>query len=98
MRFYIRQIRPYLSECWNGHYQEIVIKGYDKWYPEEEEDKLAEELKHYDNLEFEERYVEPFPPRCNKCVYEIHCPSRNMDINQVCHNYKRDAPDGGYYG
>lgn len=98
MRYYIRQIRPYLSECWNGNYQEIVIKGYDKWYPEEEEDKLTEELKHYDNLEFEERYVEPLPPRCGKCVYEMRCPSRNMDINQVCHNYKRDAPDGGYYG
>jgi hypothetical protein len=76
----------------------MVIKGYDKWYPEEEEEKLTEELKHYSNLEFEERYIEPLPARCGKCVYETHCPGRNTDINQTCYNYKRDAPDGGYYG
>ena len=98
MKVYIRQIRPYLSECWNGYYQEMVIKGYDKWYPEEEEEKLIKELKYYSNLEFEERYIEPLPCRCNKCVYETHCPGKNTDINQTCHNYKRDAPDGGYYG
>lgn len=31
---------------------------------------------------------------CHKCVYEIGC--RNNPVN--CKSYKRDAPDGGYYG
>jgi hypothetical protein len=97
MKVYIRQIRPYFEPLKLDLYGRIV-EGYDKWYPEEEECRLAEELKHYDNLEFEERYVEPLPPRCNKCVYETYCPGKNTDINQTCHNYKRDAPDGGYYG
>ena len=35
--------------------------------------------------------------RCRKCVYELHC-SRDKDIDGKCQDYKRDAPDGGYYG
>lgn len=34
--------------------------------------------------------------RCHKCVYENTC-SKN-DIDGKCPNYKRDPPDGGYYG
>lgn len=34
--------------------------------------------------------------RCHKCVYENTC-SRN-DIEGNCPSYKRDPPDGGYYG
>ncbi len=98
MKLYIRQIRPYLIESWNGYFQSYVIKGYDKWFPEEDEERLVEELKQYANLKFEERYIEPLPPRCGKCVYENHCPGRGTDYNHICHNYKKDAPDGGYYG
>ena len=36
-------------------------------------------------------------PRCNKCVYETTC-SKDKDSNNTCPDYKRDAPDGGYYG
>ena len=35
--------------------------------------------------------------RCHKCVYETQC-SRDKDYFGTCPNYKRDAPDGGYYG
>ena len=35
-------------------------------------------------------------PRCFKCVYEGTC-SNNDDYGQ-CTKYKRDPPDGGYYG
>ena len=35
--------------------------------------------------------------RCYKCVYEMTC-LRNKDIEGKCPDYKRDAPDGGYYG
>ena len=33
--------------------------------------------------------------RCQKCVYEDEC--RSFDRGD-CPNYKRDPPDGGYYG
>lgn len=33
--------------------------------------------------------------RCYKCVYEGEC--RNFDKGD-CRRYKRDPPDGGYYG
>ena len=36
-------------------------------------------------------------PRCHKCIYEATC-SKNKDSNNTCPDYKRDAPDGGYYG
>ena len=36
------------------------------------------------------------PPRCHKCVYEATC--NNFDIDENCADYKRDPPDGGYYG
>lgn len=35
--------------------------------------------------------------RCRKCIYETQC-SRDKDHFGTCPNYKRDAPDGGYYG
>lgn len=35
--------------------------------------------------------------RCHKCVYETQC-SRDKDYFGTCPKYKRDAPDGGYYG
>jgi alpha-glucuronidase len=35
--------------------------------------------------------------RCDKCVYQLHC-SQDRDTEGKCPKYKRDAPDGGYYG
>ena len=34
--------------------------------------------------------------RCPKCVYEDTC--RSFDNKGDCKKYKRDPPDGGYYG
>lgn len=31
---------------------------------------------------------------CHKCVYEVGCHESPLG----CKKYKRDAPDGGYYG
>ena len=31
---------------------------------------------------------------CHKCIYEVECHSNPVG----CMSYKRDAPDGGYYG
>ena len=37
--------------------------------------------------------------RCHKCVHESHCRVREFnDINGTCSNYKKDPPDGGFYG
>jgi ribosomal protein S27E len=35
--------------------------------------------------------------RCRKCVYEMTC-FKDRDFEGTCPSYKRDAPDGGYYG
>lgn len=35
--------------------------------------------------------------RCRKCIYELDC-TRDKDLDGKCPKYKRDAPDGGYYG
>lgn len=35
--------------------------------------------------------------RCRKCIYEMTC-LRDRDFEGTCPDYKRDAPDGGYYG
>lgn len=39
--------------------------------------------------------------RCRKCTYELHCKRADCcdrDKDGKCPDYKRDAPDGGYYG
>ena len=36
--------------------------------------------------------------RCHKCVYELNCLIGDRDSKGRCPHYKRDAPDGGYYG
>ena len=34
--------------------------------------------------------------RCRRCVYELNCTRDKNESN--CPDYKRDPPDGGYYG
>lgn len=51
---------------------------------------------------FEELKKEDVPPkkiypRCDKCIRWRGC-ARDMDNDNSCPRYKRDAPDGGYYG
>ena len=36
--------------------------------------------------------------KCAKCVYEVGCATRGSLKEFPCPSYKRDAPDGGYYG
>ena len=38
-----------------------------------------------------------FPP-CLKCLYEGGCALRHTITTSTCPSYKRDPPDGGYYG
>lgn len=49
-------------------------------------------------LDFMNAYKEELKdPRCNKCMYEMWC-TRDKDLDHKCPHYKRDMPDGGYYG
>lgn len=45
---------------------------------------------------FEEREKSRLAVRCRKCVYDTTC--QNKENAADCKRYKRDAPDGGYYG
>lgn len=54
--------------------------------------------KHYElQQDNQENKSEKKGPRCRKCVYEVTC-SRDKDSDGNCPDYKRDAPDGGFYG
>ena len=62
-------------------------------------DEIIDNMKHwlpledYDNDKCEERII----PRCDKCVYDfISC--KDNDKDGKCKTYRRDPPDGGYYG
>ena len=35
---------------------------------------------------------------CFNCVYEYFCAETDRDPSKRCKSYKRDPPDGGYYG
>ena len=48
------------------------------------------------DLRWQQIKSRPAVCRCSKCVYENSCP--NVDIDGSCSIYKRDPPDGGYYG
>ena len=51
---------------------------------------LAKQLPNDNELQKMIKYI-----RCHKCVYEDIC--QDFDTGN-CHKYKRDPPDGGYYG
>ena len=42
------------------------------------------------------RTLHGLKPRCHKCIHEFQC-SKDKDNDRNCPDYKRDAPDGGYY-
>ena len=46
--------------------------------------------------QFAERARERAKLRCRKCVFEVTCQDKENAAS--CKRYKRDAPDGGYYG
>lgn len=48
-------------------------------------------------IEVKQRTTKKKKPRCNKCIHELRCP-KNKDTENKCPHYKRDAPDGGFYG
>ena len=97
MKYYIRQIRPYYDPYKLDLYGEIV-RGYNQWYPEEEEERLEKEIpvrEHY-ILMFEERYIEVEAKKaivvgdkevCPNCYYSdtplhFYCPECGQPINR----------------
>lgn len=75
-----------------------AVKEFDEYIQEHPE--IVEEA----SRKFAEQFVDvkdvalgdevPFTRDCHKCVYEVGC----YDNPIGCKSYKRDAPDGGYYG
>ena len=60
-------------------------------------DQIIDDLKEYYKTRPPIIEKSEIIPRCNKCVYElINCGDNDKDGN--CKTYKRDPPDGGYYG
>lgn len=59
---------------------------------------FAQSVKRHNKAEMENYLTwrdSSLPTRdCHKCVYEVGCRENPL----FCQNYKRDAPDGGYYG
>lgn len=59
-------------------------------------DNIIEDLKEYYKLiKVEEKKI--IAPRCDKCVYLKETCSQT-DKDGQCWKYRRDPPDGGYYG
>ena len=75
-----------------------AVKKFDEYIQEHPE--IVEEA----SRKFAEQFVDvkdvalgdkvPFTRDCHKCVYEVGCHDNPIG----CKSYKRDAPDGGYYG
>ena len=75
-----------------------AVKKFDEYIQEHPE--IVEEA----SRKFAEQFVDvkdvalgdkvPFTRDCHKCVYEVECHDNPIG----CKSYKRDAPDGGYYG
>lgn len=75
-----------------------AVKKFDEYIQEHPE--IVEEA----SRKFAEQFVDvkdvalgdkvPFTSDCHKCVYEVGCHGNPVG----CKDYKRDTPDGGYYG
>ena len=58
-------------------------------------DSIDEAIKALQRLKKQEE--PPIRPRCDKCVY-LRETCGQTDKDGKCWKYKRDPPDGGYYG
>ena len=75
-----------------------VVDRFDK-YIREHPESIEEAARKYAEQFVDVRDVAlgdkvPFTRDCHKCVYEVGCHGNPVG----CTSYKRDAPDGGYYG
>lgn len=75
-----------------------AVKKFDEYIQEHPESvkeasrKFAEQFVDFKDVVFGDKVL--FTRDCHKCVYEV-----GFTGNPVgCKSYKRDAPDGGYYG
>ena len=88
----------YITENYNVNYQvasKIERFCYEHWHS-----NVYDYLSQIDTIaDFVEDILSAMKDtsRCNKCVNYTAC-SRDKDREGNCKDYKRDAPDGGYYG
>lgn len=72
------------------------VEDEDVWYEHDSYcDSIDEAIERL--LELKRKEEKIAQPRCDKCVHlPIYC--GHDDKNGNCSHYKRDPPDGGYYG
>lgn len=110
----VKLAEQYASECSGGEYDYFyeehfvdflkgkvkpLVKG--SWSLESNQFKCSnckkrskEQTDFCPNCGAEMKKVEVITRDCHKCVYEVGCSLSPIN----CKKYKRDAPDGGYYG
>lgn len=87
---------------WQGTFCELdmmtrVIDSFDKVvkeHPEIIEKVVSKYCEQFVNVEAVALGDKVIMRDCHKCVYEVGCHESPLG----CKKYKRDAPDGGYYG
>ena len=60
--------------------------------------RVMKAFRDYDPMAMKQEVKIEDKSRCHKCVYETYCIGSTRDREGKCSDYKRDAPDGGYYG
>lgn len=92
------------TQCphWQGTFCELdmmtrVIDSFDKIvkeHPEIIEKVAAKYCEQFANVKDIPYGNKAIMRDCHRCVYEVGCHENPLG----CKKYKRDAPDGGYYG
>ena len=94
--------RKVCSNCgwsWEGEQEKIVRVPFSSSFPDKRCNKKAPERgKRIKCHPIDDAAYIPneneVKRNCHKCVYEVGCHGNPVG----CKSYKRDAPDGGYYG
>lgn len=88
------QIRIHDGKDNNGNIQ--YVYDTDTVYKHKRDfESIDEAIKYLQQLKKQEK--PSVQPRCDKCVY-LKGTCGQTDKNGKCQKYKRDPPDGGYYG
>lgn len=98
-------IETYCHKCGTQRCEGIGTEWFEgcpyRWNLEGYGDPAAEIIKLQKQIDqLTMKLVKAYPnglPRCNKCVFENYC-TCDKDNSRTCPDYKRDAPDGGFYG
>lgn len=83
-------------ECWLAALQMVQVREKNKDGSYTYINGFTEENTAFVYSDAAKRKQRKLQSRCEKCVYETSCMNKRDAEN--CKKYKRNAPDGGYYG